>query len=302
VAFGHGKVILLGEHGVVYGRPALAASLARGVHARAEPADRDRLVVEPWDVSVEPDASSEGPLARGLAAVLDQYEQPRAPLRIEAQVDLPGSAGLGCSAALGVAVLGAVDEHLGLHRSREEKAEASFHWERVFHGTPSGVDSAMASGAGMAVFHKGEPLEPVHPSSPLTLVIGHSGEPGSTKEMVDAVARQRERAPERVDQTFDGMASLVRNARLAAVAGDLQGFGKLMDLNQALLNSLMVSTTRLEDLCNAARAAGATGAKLTGAGGGGCMIALAEDRGAAERIVRSLEDIGAEAFIVEAGA
>lgn len=300
MAFGRGKVILLGEHGVVYGRPALAASIAKGVSATAE-AGPDRLEVQPWGITVAPDPEGESPLARAFDAALALYEGTSRPsVQVRAQVDLPGSAGLGCSAALGVAVIGAIDAHLGQERSPQALADASLAWERVFHGNPSGIDSAMAAGeASIAVYHRGEPLEPVRARRPLCLVVGHSGEPGSTAQTVAEVARQHARNPERIEQTFDGIASLVRNGRLAIEAGDFAALGQLMDLNQALLNSLMISTARLEELCAAARDAGAHGAKLTGGGGGGCMIALVDDREAARPVLEAFAKLDAEAFVAE---
>jgi mevalonate kinase len=299
MAVGHGKVILLGEHGVVYGRPALAAGLERGVAATANVADTDDLFIRPWDVHVTPGTEGEE-LARALSAVLDLYPGERAKVHIEAEVDLPAGAGLGCSAALGVAVVGAVDEALGVERKADERAEASLAWERVFHGTPSGVDSAMAAHGGVAVFRKEEPLEEVTVRQPLKLVIGNSGEPSSTKLMVAEVRRQHERAEERIEKVFDGMASIVQNGRLAVQAGDMGQLGKLMTLNQALLNTLMVSTARLEEMCALARSAGALGAKLTGAGGGGCMIALVDDDGVAAAVAKALRaDLDVDSFAVE---
>ncbi|MFW6051137.1 MAG: mevalonate kinase [Myxococcota bacterium] len=301
MAYGRGKLILLGEHGVVYGRPALAASVARGVTATARPADGDRLEVRPWGVSVSPDAPSEAPLARAFRAALDLYEgESRPPLHVDAEVALPGGAGLGCSAALGVAVIGAIDERLGRPRAPAALAEAAMAWERVFHGNPSGIDAAMAAGqAGIAVYRRGEPLEPVVPRTPPCLVVGHSGEPGSTAAMVAEVARQHARAPERMEQIFDAMASLVRNGRIALEAGDVRSLGRLMDLNQALLSSVLVSTSRLEELCVAARQAGALGAKLTGGGGGGCMIALVENESAAEPVLEALRKLDADPFVAD---
>lgn len=308
-AFGHGKVILLGEHAVVFGTPAIAAGIARGVHARARVAERTSLAVAPWGVEVEPrsprangDRADDDDLGRALGAALETHpgrELP--PLRVEADVELPGGAGLGCSAALGVAVIRAIDQAVGYEASDADVAERALSWERVFHGNPSGVDNTMAAHGGVAYYRKGEPLEPVRMSRPLKLVVGDSGEPSSTREMVAGVARQRERDPARFDKTLEAIASLVRNARLAIEAGDLYGLGQLMNLNHALLNSLMVSTSTLEEMCAAARDAGAEGAKLTGAGGGGCMFALVKDDDVAARVVRAIEDTGHRAFVAEAG-
>ncbi|MBX3247930.1 MAG: mevalonate kinase [Myxococcales bacterium] len=300
MAFGRGKVILLGEHGVVYGHPALAAGLGVGVHARAVASDVDVIEARPWGVFARVDDDDE-PLAKGYAAILEGYPSTRPRLRVEVDVELPGGAGLGCSAALGVAVTGAIDEALGIERSATERGEYSLRWERVFHGNPSGVDNAMAAAGGIALFRKGHPLEPVRARRPLPLVIAHSGESSSTKEVVAMVARQHEKEPARVGEVFEGIASLVRNARLAVEAGDLAALGQLMDMNHALLSALMLSTEQLEALCRAAREAGALGAKLTGAGAGGCMIALAASRAQAEAIRARLATLSPLTLVAEAG-
>lgn len=301
MAFGHGKVILLGEHSVVHGRPALACAIGRGVRADARLANEDRLEISPWNVSVVPDPDAAEPLSRAFAVALAEYGTSRPPVIVEAEVGIPGGSGLGCSAALGVAVLAALDERFGRNRSPVARGEASLAWERVFHGNPSGVDNTMAAVGGVALYRKGAPLEAVQVARPFTLVIGDSGEPASTKSMVESVARQLRHAPEKVGRIFDAIAALVQNGRLALEAGDLAGFGKLMDLNDALLSSLMLSTERLESMCRAAREAGAHGAKLTGGGGGGCMIALVEPS-TADRVLSAVAGEGRDAFVVEAGA
>ena len=203
---------------------------------------------------------------------------------------------------MGVSASSALDAYLGIPRTPLERATQTLAWERVFHGNPSGVDNTMAAVGGVALFTRGEPLEPVRVRKPLVLVIGHSGESSETKQMVGLVAQQLEREPERIGQLFDAIAALVRNARLALEAGDLRALGQLMDMNHGLLSALMLSTARLEDLCHAARDAGALGAKVTGAGGGGCMVALAADHGAAHTILAALQSLGAESFVTEVGA
>lgn len=303
-AFGAGKVILLGEHAVVYGVPALAAGLGRGVHASAHVvpgAEETTLTIVPWDVTVRLDGEDD--LSRALRALVEAHPlSPLPALRIEAEVALPAGAGLGCSAALGVAVLRAIDRAVGLaDPPDDEVASRSLAWERVFHGNPSGIDNTMAAHGGVACFRKGAPLEVVRARQPLVLVIGDSGESASTKRMVESVARQRMRDPKRFEQTLEAVKTLVDNARLALTAGDSYGLGQLMNLNQALLSSLMLSTNSLEEMCAAARDAGAQGAKLTGSGGGGCMIALVGPDGDAARITRAIEATGHRAFVAEAG-
>ena len=277
MGFGRGKVILLGEHAVVHGYPAIAAGIERGVHADARIAERDLLRIAPWNLELEPDAKAEEPLQRAFAAILEPYRE-RPPIEVNATAELPAGAGLGCSAAIGVAVIDAIDDALGRPRSREAIGEAALVWERVFHGNPSGVDNTMSALGGVALFRRGEPLVPLTANKPLHLAIAHSGESASTKEMVASVRRQLEQDTDRVTQTFEGIETLVRNAKLAIEAGDLIALGQLLDLNHTLLSSLMLCTTRLDSMCQAAREAGALGAKMPGGGGGGSMFALAPKR------------------------
>lgn len=302
---GQGKVILLGEHAVVHGVPALAAALSHGATATATTSERDRLRIASWNVDLSPD--DDLPLARAFAAAIAARDR-RGPVHVEANVTVPGGAGLGSSAALGVAVIRAMDALEGVHRTDEDTQRVALAWERVFHGNPSGIDTAMAIAGGVALYrrHPAEgqkQLERIVPRSPITLVVAHSGEGASTRAMVESVARQKERDPKRFEKTLGAIEALVSNARVALEGGDLRGLGQLFDMNQQLLSAWMVSTATLEEMCGAARKAGALGAKLTGGGGGGCMIALAPSAEAATEIHRVLLEHGKkEAWIVTAGA
>lgn len=301
---GCGKVILLGEHSVVHGRPALAAALPRGAQAEARALEHGpstaRFVFADARVDVTSDPEASHPLGRALCALLATYDG-APPVHVDVQLDLPAGAGLGASAAMGVAISDALDALTATVRSPSERATQTLAWERVFHGNPSGVDNTMAAVGGVALFTRGAALERVRLRQPLLLVVGHSGEASETKEMVALVAQQLEREPARIGELFDAIAVLVRNARLALEAGDLRALGQLMDMNHTLLSALMLSTPRLEQLCAAAREAGALGAKVTGAGGGGCMVALAPDAVVAERVLTALRALGAESFVAEVG-
>jgi mevalonate kinase len=169
-------------------------------------------------------------------------------------------------------------------------------WENVFHGEPSGVDNTMSAVGGVALFRRGKPLESLHANKPLHLVVAYSGEPSSTKEMVASVRRQLEEDGERVTRTFEAIETLVRNAKHAIESGDLVALGQLVDLNHTLLSSLMLCTTKLDAMCQTARRAGALGAKITGAGGGGCMFALAPKH---EEALRLRDVLGDGAFVAE---
>jgi mevalonate kinase len=292
-----GKVILLGEHAVVYGVPALAVGIERGAFASREAGSEAapcRLQVEGWEVSVTEDDAGHD-LGRGFRAVLDADRAAggvHRGLLVRARSDLPPGGGLGCSAALGVAIARAIAPDA----SHDRVLELAMAWERVFHGTPSGIDAAVASGGGCVLFEKGRGIDPVKPKGGLLLCVGVTGVASSTRAMVEGVARLRQRRPEVVAKSFAGIASLVRNARLAIEAGDRVGLGRLMDLNQMLLSGLFVSSEEIEKMCGKmcglARAAGALGAKLTGAGGGGSVVALVPSGAVADRVLASWKDDG----------
>lgn len=289
MAFGRGKVILLGEHSVVYGRPALAAGINRGVTAQGKPAQGNLLRIEPWGVDIAPThADAPAPVDRDGEKHTDRTDLERAfrvaldslPLsmtegtRVNATVNLPTAAGLGASAALGVAVIGALHERFDLHLDPGELSAKAYRWEQVFHGNASGVDNHMAAHGGFARFQKDAPLKPLTLDAPLRLIVAQSGEVGCTRTMVESVARQTEQQPDKLHKIFDGIAAIVERGVRALVAGETEPLGQLMMLNQSLLSAMMVSTARIEELCRVAVDAGALGAKLTGAGGGGCLIAL----------------------------
>jgi mevalonate kinase len=291
-----GKVILLGEHAVVYGVPALAVGIDRGARAVATPLDQGpcRLKVRGWNIAVRENEENHD-LARAFRALLDAAREDRpamTPVSIEVEADLPPGGGLGCSAAMGVAVARALDPAV----TDDALQEQAMAWERVFHGNPSGVDAAVSARGGCIFFRKGEPLERVRVRGTLHLCVGSTGMASSTKSMVDAVARQRARRPEIVGKAFEGIRSLVHNARLAIEGGDRQTVGKLMDLNQMLLAGLFVSTPEIERMCAMARDAGALGAKLTGAGGGGSVVALVPTVATGEAVLAAWKTEGVEGF------
>jgi mevalonate kinase len=291
-----GKAIVLGEHAVVYGGPAIAVGIDRGVRARATPLAEgpSRLFVRAWGIDVQ-ESDEDHDLAKAFRALLAVARSETPSLgahAIEVEANLPPGSGLGCSAAMGVAVARALEPAAG------EKAllERAMAWERVFHGNPSGVDAALAVRSGCFLFRKGVGLEPVRLRGSLDLCIGNTGRISSTKSMVEAVARLRERRRDVVDKAFDAIRVLVQNARLAIEAGDFHALGSLMDLNQMLLAGIFVSSPEIEHMCAVARSAGALGAKLTGAGGGGSVVALAPSQAVGEAVLAAWREAGFEGF------
>jgi mevalonate kinase len=266
-----GKAILLGEHAVVYGVPAIAAGLGKGASATARAGEG---IIRIGDRSAV--ARDESEPGRGFGALLDAVGLAAADVTVT--LDIPAGVGLGASAAIAVAVARAVLELKGESKPGLDRVvDVAMAWERVFHGNPSGVDAWAAAHGGCVLFTKGSGIKPIHVARRMPLAIAVAGPPASTKVMVEGLARLRDRKPEMVDKSLAGIESLVRNAALCIDAGDLIGLGKLLDLNQMLLSGLFLSTEEIESACAWAREAGALGAKLTGSGGGGCVIALGEE-------------------------
>ena len=293
--FGAGKVILLGEHGVVHGFPAIAAALTRGVEAVAHPAEESSLYISPWNRRFFPRPNDSEPLSRALWEVLSHHES-GSPLEIEAHVSLPPGAGLGCSAALGVAVVEAVGRAVGFERSRLDLAAHALRWERHFHGDPSGIDNAVAAVGGTVRFERGHGFTSIAAREPLHLVIANSGQSSDTKDMVARVASLLAARAEQTRGRLEEIGALVREGECAIERGDLDTLGECLDHNHAALRTLGLSTPRIEALVDMAKSAGARGAKVTGAGGGGCIVALARDAAHAASLANALQ---ADTFVEE---
>lgn len=215
---------------------------------------------------------------------------------MEVAVDLPAGAGLGCSAAIGVSLVDAIDRTLGIERSRTEVGDQALRWERVFHGTPSGLDNAAAALGGLIRFERQRGASSLANPRPLHLVIAESGERSETKAMVARVARLLATESRRTRRLLAEVDALVARAEVAIAAGDTSALGRTLDSNHDVLRALGLSTPRIEELREAAKSTGALGAKVTGAGGGGCIVALARDFEHAQAVRDALD---ADAFVEE---
>jgi hydroxymethylglutaryl-CoA reductase len=262
-ALAAGKVILLGEHGVVYGRHALALPIPDAVAVTLSEADalHHELPAEFVDL------------------LLSQMGIEDTNWRIGVNSRLPFGKGLGSSAAIAVAIVRAFDKRLDLGLDDARVNAIAFACEKLAHGTPSGVDNTLSTYATPMLFCNEGDLQvtAIEIDATPPLLIAWSDETGRTSVQVAGVRERRERAPAHFDAVFDEMDSLSRQGADLLRAGDWYELGGLMNLCHGLLNAIGVSTPTLERMVTLARHAGAAGAKLTGAGGGGSIVAMCPD-------------------------
>lgn len=274
-----GKIILFGEHAVVYGRPALAVPVTQ-VSARVEvaAARHPGIRIESDEVGLHSDLTDLPPcqpLRSAVEAVFHALEiTPLPSLDIRISSTIPVAAGLGSGAAVSVALIRALSSYLGAALGTEQVNTLCYEIEKIHHGTPSGVDNTVISYARPVFFIRGQPLETFNVQSPFSLIIANTGIPALTKESVGDVRQLWQADSPRWEKVFDRVGEIVRQARQAIETGDWPALGPLMDANHRLLQEMTVSSPELDRLARAARAAGAGGAKLSGGGRGGNLIAL----------------------------
>jgi mevalonate kinase len=300
MALAHGKVILVGEHAVVYGVPAIAVGVGIAATASARVGQQSSLTIgiRRWDIGkLEAPALPEVRAFDALRAAIAGLE-PSPQVEAEVQLHQPSGVGLGASAAIGVALARAVSDALGKPSNERPPAEilaAAQAWENVFHGKASGIDAATAYHGGCLWFRPGEPAEPLRSRESLRLAVAVAGPAVSTRLMVESVAAFREREPQRFEFLLQSIHALVQEARAALLLGRRSELGALLDRNHRLLSALGVSTPALDAACQQARDAGALGAKLTGGGGGGCVLALT-DAESCERVLAVWQQQGLHCF------
>jgi hydroxymethylglutaryl-CoA reductase len=301
---GHGKIILFGEHAVVYGSRAIAAPVPLAVKARVvDEDDGVWLVVPRWGVEqrLRTDPAKQRSFEVPAALVLSELGLTERSMRIEVFSEMPRAMGLGGSAAVAVAIIRAIDRHFELALSDDEVNELAYRCECVAHGTPSGIDNTVATFGQPLVYRKGDPPE-IHSlkfPEPITFVIGMTGVESLTAKMVARVRDGRERNRDVYDTVIKGIDAVTGQALEAIKRSDHERLGELMNVCQGLLNGLQVSSWELEEMIQIARENGALGAKLTGGGGGGSMIALCPDNAAG--VMAAMREAGYQAMEVSIG-
>ncbi|WP_083522744.1 mevalonate kinase [Longilinea arvoryzae] len=295
-----GKIILFGEHAVVYGQPAIAVPVsivqARAVISAipAAPNGQVRLIAPDIHLdSLIDELPDDHPLVLAILLTAGHLGAQRLPaMQVHLSSSIPLAGGFGSSAATAIAIIRAVSAFLGRPLSNDIVSELAYRVERRQHGNPSGIDNTVVAFEQPVYFVRGQPFETLIAARPFTLVIGDSGVQSSTAAVVADVQRLHQADPESIDRAFTAIGDIVRQARGYIQAGMIDNLGELMNHNQRLLKELTISSPELDLLVEAALANGAMGAKLSGGGRGGNMIALVSPQ-TASRVERALIAAGA---------
>ena len=300
-----GKFILFGEHAVVYGEPALAAPLqSLRAHASVSVTSSESpngLFLTAEDISLScyyGDLMSTHPLAatvHGALQAIGGLGVPSAHLRLGSTI--PIGAGLGSSAATAAAVAQAIARFLQRELSREQLSRLVFEVEKLQHGTPSGIDNTVITYEQPVFFSRDRKAETLKLARPLSFVLADSGERSSTKSTVAAVRQGYDTNHKVYQAAFEEIGAIARAARAALADGKSKRLGELMQRNHVLLQKIGVSSPSLDRLAKAAVRAGAAGAKLSGAGLGGHVVAHL-NQGQADHVISALKAVGARSVIM----
>ncbi|MBD3225368.1 MAG: hydroxymethylglutaryl-CoA reductase, degradative [Caldithrix sp.] len=300
---GHGKVILLGEHSVVYGSHAVAAPIPLAMQAKVSAGEKEgvQLIIPRWGVEEQLEKKKEHKYSifYSLDLILNELNLHEKDMKIEVFPHVPRAMGLGGSASLAVAIIRALDQHFKLQISNDDVSRLSYESEKIAHGMASGIDNTLATYGRFLLFQKGIPpkMEEINAPEPIRIVIGLTWKESLTAKMVEKVRQAWEGNKSLYNRIFKEIDRISIQGKTAIENFDLHQLGELMNINQGLLNALQVSSREIEELVDIARSNGALGAKLTGGGGGGAIIALCPDH--AEKVAQSIKNSGYRAFITD---
>ncbi len=297
-----GKIILFGEHAVVYGKPALAVPVTQ-IHTVVDVSDSDQpgVWIDAADINLHAELNTlplDHPLAAAIRNLfLFQGVTSFPNLRINISSTIPVAAGFGSGAAVSVAVLRSLSSYLDKPLRNEDVNRLALEIEKLYHGSPSGIDNTVITYAQPVYFVKDRPIEIFKVGAPLTIVIGDTGIPAPTRESVSDVRRLWTADKPYWENIFKQVGMITNQARAAIESGRLNQVGELMNQNHALLQEMTVSSPELDKLVESSRKAGAIGAKLSGGGRGGNMIALVKSE-SADVVSSAMIDAGAKRIII----
>ncbi len=289
---GHGKIIIFGEHLVVFGAPAIAGGITNSANVKVKRSEKNRIITKQTVVE-QLSLSGIDAVLRSMG-IKETYD-------VHLEGDLPTYGGLGSSAAFCVGLVRALCDEKGIHMTNEQVNNHAYAGEMAFHGNPSGIDNTMATHGGVVEFRRGRTMaessfEFIDIKKPLEMVVSFSGKYSPTAKMVERVRLFKEEDEEEFAQLMDEYRTIHMDGRKAIEKGKIDEVGSLMNSNQEILSELGVSDELNERMISIAAKNGALGAKVTGGGGGGCCISLAGDRAGAKSLASALEKEGFAAF------
>ena len=305
---GFGKVILFNEHFVVYGVPAIVSAIGAKTTALVERRAGSGVEVEDdrpetKGYKVEKLGQQKESLDRMLKFM--NIDTKHNAFKITLGGELLAASGVGASAASCAAIARAFSDELNLEYSDEKVNEVAYEGEKGYHGTPSGIDNTAATFGGLIWYRKegsSQLMDRMRLRSPVEIVMGNTGIVSDTSVVVGGVRERRGKEPEKYDQIFKNAEQLVYDARKQLEAFNLDSVGAHMNEDHALLQQIGVSCGELDSLVSLARDNGAMGAKMTGTGKGGYMVALTPGGETQERVARAFEAKGFQALRTTIGA
>jgi mevalonate kinase len=304
---GYGKVILFGEHFVVHGVPGIVSAIDSSTDAEVKKAAKGLNVKDERKTAKGYGEEKRLQQIESIERMLKAMDlDPQTPLDIWIGGTLPGFSGLGASAASSVAIARAINEEFNLNLTNERINAIAYEGEKAYAGNPSGIDNTAATYGGLMWFRKNpaggsDLVEKIHIRKPVEIVIGSTGKVANTKAMVEGVAERKKKDPQKYDPLFKQAESLAIAGRKALEAGELKKVGDLMNENHHILQEIGVSSKELDLLVDMARKQGAFGAKLTGGGGGGCMVALTPGKEAQGKVASAFKTAGYEFLATKIG-
>jgi mevalonate kinase len=297
-----GKIILFGEHAVVYNRPALAVPVNQ-VHVEVEVSESSQpgIWIYAPGIGLTSDLASlpsDHPIGSVILRTIQHLGvSPLPNLSLTINSTIPVAAGLGSGAAVSVALIRALSSFFFFPLPNDQINDLVYEIEKLHHGTPSGIDNTVITYNMPVYYIRDQPIETFKCGKPFTIVIGDTGIPAPTKESVGDVRRLWLRDTNRFEHIFNEIGQISLIARRSIESGKPELLGELMDHNHEFLQQLAVSSEELDNLVHAARNAGALGAKLSGGGRGGNMIALVNPE-SAESVAEALMSAGAKRTII----
>jgi mevalonate kinase len=279
-----GKIILFGEHAVVYGRPAIAVPVhevrAKATISELKDEDDGIILVEAPNINLSEkmaDLNDDHPLRKCIQLTLNALKiEEHSPFKLRITSTIPIASGMGSSAAISVSTIRALSQHFDKNIEIEIQSKIAFEIERIHHGTPSGIDNTVVTYGQPVYFRRGEDPQVIIPGEPLHFLVANTGIQSQTAQVVGEVRERWIQNENYYEAIFDQISDLSNLAKRAITSGPISVVGPLINQNQLLLEALGVSSPEIELMVKHAQEAGAFGAKLSGAGQGGNIIVLIE--------------------------